>query len=238
MTNEAEQNNKGQQILIVDDERAIREMIGLALQQAGYRYLEASNAHEAELAIRENHPDLVLLDWMMPGLNGAEFARRLRRQERTRTLPIIMVTAKTEEEDKIQGLDSGADDYLAKPFSTGELIARIRALIRRSTSSNDSETLEWAGLMLDTASHRVKADSLEIDLGPTEFRLLKFFMEHPERVFSREQVLNHVWGDNVFIEDRTVDVHIRRLRKALESSGHDKLIQTVRGAGYRFSKTL
>ncbi len=238
MTNEPEQKSTSQLILVVDDERAIREMIELALQQAGYRCLQASNAHEAESAIRENHPDLVLLDWMMPGLSGAELARRLRRQEETRTLPIIMVTAKTEEHDKIQGLDSGADDYLAKPFSTGELIARIRALLRRSTSSNDSERLEQAGLVLDTASHRVKAGSVEIDLGPTEFRLLKFFMEHPERVFGREQVLNRVWGDNVFIEDRTVDVHIRRLRKALEPSGHDKLIQTVRGAGYRLSKTL
>ena len=237
MTNEPEQKATGQLILIVDDERAIREMIGLALQQAGYRYLQAANAHEAELAIREDHPDMVLLDWMMPGLSGAEFARRLRRQEKTRTLPIIMVTAKTEEEDKIRGLDSGVDDYIAKPFSPGELIARIRALLRRSTSSNDSERLEQAGLMLDTASHRVLAGNIEIALGPTEFRLLKFFMGHAERVFSREQVLNHVWGDNVFIEDRTVDVHIRRLRKALESSGHDKLIQTVRGAGYRFSKT-
>ncbi|MEJ2108275.1 MAG: response regulator [Acidiferrobacteraceae bacterium] len=184
-------------ILIVDDERAIREMISLALTREGFACLEAANAHEAEKLIQDEEPDLVLLDWMMPGVSGIDFIRRLRKGEQTRALPIIMLTAKTEEQDKIQGLDTGADDYLAKPFSTRELIARIRALLRRST-----------------------------------------FMQNPERVFSREQVLNNVWGEQVYVEDRTVDVHIRRLRKELEPTGHDKLIQTVRGAGYRFSKIV
>jgi len=225
-------------ILIVDDERAIREMISLALTKEGFACTEAANAHEAEKLIHEEAPDIVLLDWMMPGLSGIDFVRRLRNDEKTRSLPVIMLTAKTEEKDKIQGLDTGADDYLAKPFSTRELIARIRALLRRSTGLDDTSTKSVAGLTLDEATHRVRADDHYIELGPTEFKLLNFFMQNPERVFSREQVLNHVWGERVYVEDRTVDVHIRRLRKELEPTGHDKLIQTVRGAGYRFSKIV
>jgi two-component system phosphate regulon response regulator PhoB len=225
-------------ILIVDDERAIREMISLALSKEGFNYLEAANAHEAEKLIQESEPDLVLLDWMMPGVSGIDFVRRLRKEEKTRKLPIIMLTAKTEEQDKIQGLDTGADDYLAKPFSTRELVARIRALLRRSISVDDTSVKSVAGLTLDEATHRVQADDHLIELGPTEFKLLNFFMQNPERVFSREQVLNNVWGERVYVEDRTVDVHIRRLRKELEPTGHDKLIQTVRGAGYRFSKII
>ncbi|MDX5150943.1 MAG: phosphate regulon transcriptional regulator PhoB [Acidiferrobacterales bacterium] len=225
-------------ILIVDDERAIREMISLALTREGFACLEAANAHEAEKLIQDEEPDLVLLDWMMPGVSGIDFIRRLRKGEQTRALPIIMLTAKTEEQDKIQGLDTGADDYLAKPFSTRELIARIRALLRRSTTSDESSIKSFSGLTLDEATHRVRADDHLIELGPTEFKLLNFFMQNPERVFSREQVLNNVWGEQVYVEDRTVDVHIRRLRKELEPTGHDKLIQTVRGAGYRFSKIV
>ena len=225
-------------ILIVDDERAIREMISLALSKEGFACLEAANAHEAEKLIQEEAPDLVLLDWMMPGLSGIDFVRRLRKEEKTRTLPVIMLTAKTEEQDKIQGLDTGADDYLAKPFSTRELIARVRALLRRSTSMDDTSVKSVAGLTLDEETHRVRAGDHYIELGPTEFKLLNFFMQNPERVFSREQVLNNVWGERVYVEDRTVDVHIRRLRKELEPTGHDKLIQTVRGAGYRFSKIV
>lgn len=226
------------QILIVDDERAIREMISLALNKEGFDSLEAANAHEAEKLIQDREPDLVLLDWMMPGVSGIDFVRRLRKDEKTRTMPIIMLTAKTEEQDKIQGLDTGADDYLAKPFSPRELVARIRALLRRSIGVDDTSIKSVAGLTLDEATHRVRAGDQFIELGPTEFKLLNFFMQNPERVFSREQVLNHVWGERVYVEDRTVDVHIRRLRKELEATGHDKLIQTVRGAGYRFSKIV
>jgi len=225
-------------ILIVDDERAIREMISLALTKEGFACLEAANAHEAEKLIQDEEPDLVLLDWMMPGVSGIDFVRRLRKDEKTRALPVIMLTAKTGEEDRIQGLDTGADDYLAKPFSTRELIARIRALLRRSTTEAETSIKSFAGLTLDEDTHRVRADDHFIELGPTEFKLLNFFMQNPERVFSREQVLNHVWGERVYVEDRTVDVHIRRLRKELEPTGHDKLIQTVRGAGYRFSKIV
>lgn len=233
-----DQSLTGKQILIVDDERAIREMIALALTGEGYGCVEASNAHEAEKLIKEVQPDLILLDWMMPGISGVDLIRRLRKDDTTRTIPIIMLTAKTDEKDKILGLDTGADDYLAKPFSTRELGARIRALLRRSGESGGAAIHNVAGLSLDEETHRVKAGERYIDLGPTEFNLLRFFIKNPERVFSRQQVLNNVWGENVYIEDRTVDVHIRRLRKELEPSGHDKLIQTVRGAGYRFSKIV
>ena len=237
MTN-IDPTTSGKQILIVDDERAIREMISLALTQEGYGCIEASNAHEAEKLIKEFSPDLILLDWMMPGISGVDLVRRLRKEEATRNIPIIMLTAKTDEQDKILGLDTGADDYLAKPFSTRELSARIRALLRRSSEKSEADIHSVAGLYLDEQTHRVKAGDRYIDLGPTEFNLLKFFIKNPERVFSRQQVLNNVWGENVYIEDRTVDVHIRRLRKELEPTGHDKLIQTVRGAGYRFSKIV
>ncbi len=225
----------GRQVLIVDDERAIREMVCLALSSEGYQCLEASDAHKAEAVLREQAPDMILLDWMMPGVSGVDFARSLRRKDETRHIPIIMLTAKAEEEDMIRGLDSGADDYLTKPFSTRELIARIKALLRRTEGHAESTSLQAGSLQLDMAAHRVSCQGNVVDLGPTEFKLLKFFMENPERVYSREQVLNNVWGDNVYVEERTVDVHIRRLRKALEPFGHDQWVQTVRGAGYRFS---
>ncbi len=224
-------------ILVVDDERAIREMIVMALEKEGFSCVEASDSHKAEAILNDTMPDLALVDWMMPGLSGVNFIRKLRKNEATRNLPIIMITAKTEEDDLVQGLESGADDYITKPFSPRALIARINALLRRSnTESMSHEKLEINGLLLDSTAHRVQYHGQAIDMGPTEFRLLQFFMQHPDRVFSRAQVLDQVWGDNVYVEERTVDVHIRRLRKALELSGHDNLIQTVRSAGYRFSE--
>ncbi|MEJ2140978.1 MAG: phosphate regulon transcriptional regulator PhoB [Gammaproteobacteria bacterium] len=229
--------NRQTTILVIDDERAIREMVVMALEKEGFQCVEASDAHKAENLITESSADLLLLDWMMPGLNGVDFARKLRRNEETRNLPIIMLTAKTEEEDLIRGLESGADDYVTKPFSPKALIARIHALLRRSGEDNGShEKIEMDGLTLDSVAHRVHYDGHDIEMGPTEFRLLQFFMQNPDRVYSRSQVLDHVWGDHVYVEERTVDVHIRRLRKVLAPSGHDKLIQTVRGAGYRLSR--
>jgi two-component system phosphate regulon response regulator PhoB len=222
-------------ILVVDDEAAIRQMVCLALTQAGYDCLEAADTAEAQARILESPPDLVLLDWMLPKVSGVEYARRLRGEKLTRQTPIIMLTARTEEEDKVKGLDSGADDYITKPFSTRELLARIKALLRRTTPHAAEVAVEVEGLALDPVTHRVTAGGRPLALGPTEFRLLHFFMAHPERVHSRERMLNEVWGENIYIEERTVDVHIRRLRKALAASGHDRLIQTVRGAGYRFS---
>ena len=222
-------------ILIVDDESAIRQMVCLALSQANYNCLEAADSTQAQEKILADKPDLILLDWMLPGLSGVEYARRLRQQKLTQDIPVIMLTARTEEEDKIKGLDSGADDYITKPFSTRELLSRIRAQLRRAAPHAVETPVEIEGLTLDPATHRVSADGSELDLGPTEFRLLHFFMTHPERVHSRERLLDGVWGNNVYVELRTVDVHIRRLRKILTSSGHDRLIQTVRGSGYRFS---
>lgn len=222
-------------ILIVDDEDAIRQMIGLALSQAGYETAAAADAAQAQAQILQQAPDLILLDWMMPKVSGLEYARQLRREKLTAGIPIIMLTARTEEEDKVRGLDSGADDYITKPFSTRELLARIKALLRRARPHAAEVAIEADGLALDPATHRVTARGQTLDIGPTEFKLLHFFMTHPERVHSRERLLNGVWGDNVYIEERTVDVHIRRLRKALTTSGHDRLIQTVRGTGYRFS---
>jgi two-component system phosphate regulon response regulator PhoB len=222
-------------ILIVEDEAAIRQMVCLALTQSGYACLEAADASEAQSRLLEQVPDLILLDWMLPGVSGVEYARRLRREKLTQKIPIIMLTARVEEEDKVRGLDAGADDYITKPFSTRELLARIKALLRRATPHAAEVALDVDGLQLDPATHRVSAGARPIALGPTEFRLLQFFMSHPERVHSRERLLNDVWGNNVYVEERTVDVHIRRLRKALAVSGHDRLIQTVRGAGYRLS---
>ena len=222
-------------ILIVDDEPAIRAMIGLTLREAGYECLEAEDSTQAQTHILADPPDLILLDWMLPGVSGVEFARRLRRERLTQKIPIIMLTARTEEEDKVRGLDTGADDYITKPFSTRELTARIKALLRRTAPHSTDLPVEIEGLRLDPASHRVHAGEQAVELGPTEFRLLHFFMTHPERVHSRERLLNDVWGNNVYVEERTIDVHIRRLRKALNASGHDRLVQTVRGAGYRFS---
>lgn len=228
------QNSRGK-VLIVDDEAAIRQMICLAVTRAGYACLEAADASEAQARIVNDTPDVVLLDWMLPGVSGVEYARRLRREKLTQHLPIIMLTARTEEEDKVRGLESGADDYITKPFSTRELLARINAILRRHAPLVADVPVEAEGLVLDPTTHRVSANGQNLALGPTEFRLLHFFMTYPERVHTRERLLNGVWGDNVYVEERTVDVHIRRLRKALTPSAHDRLIQTVRGAGYRFS---
>jgi len=222
-------------VLIVEDESAVREMLRFALQQHNLNVQEAVETIAAERLIAQNPPDLILLDWMLPGKNGIEFARQLKCKPETADIPIIMLTARGEEDDKVQGLESGADDYITKPFSTRELVARIRAILRRTTAIDNAEKVEIQGLSLDPATHRVLANKKPMDLGPTEFRLLHFFMTHTERVYSRTQLLDQVWGANVYVEERTVDVHIRRLRKALEPSGHDTLLQTVRGAGYRFS---
>lgn len=222
-------------ILIVEDERAIREMVCLALSQGGYDCLEAADTTEAEQRILAGLPDLILLDWMLPGMNGIDYARKLRRDKLTQGVPVIMLTARSQEEDKVRGLETGADDYITKPFSTRELLARIKALLRRSAPQATDEPIEVRGLALDPVTHRVQAGGIKLELGPMEFRLLHFFMTHAERVHSRERILDSVWGNNVYVEERTVDVHIRRLRQALTPSGHDSLIQTVRGAGYRLS---
>ncbi|MBL8260183.1 MAG: phosphate regulon transcriptional regulator PhoB [Candidatus Competibacteraceae bacterium] len=222
-------------ILIVEDEQPIREMVNFALTDAGFEVREAADARQAQASIAERLPDLILMDWMLPGLSGIDFARRLKREELTRELPIIMLTARAEEADKVQGLENGSDDYMTKPFSPRELVARIRAVLRRGGPAAEDELLRADGLSLDLASHRVNAGATLLDMGPTEYRLLEFFMSHPERVYSRSQLLDRVWGSNVYVEERTVDVHIRRLRKVLEPHGYDALIQTVRGAGYRFS---
>ncbi|MBP6355000.1 MAG: phosphate regulon transcriptional regulator PhoB [Nitrosomonas sp.] len=222
-------------ILIVEDEVAIQVLITYNLQQAGYETLCADNAEKAMSIINEALPDLILLDWMLPNMNGIEFARILRKGERTRLIPIIMLTARSMEADKVTGLEIGADDYMTKPFSPREMIARINAVLRRLIPEATEEVVELDGLRLDPVNHRVTVENKEIELGPTEFRLLHFMMTHTERVYSRNQLLDRVWGDHVFVEDRTVDVHIRRLRKALELVGKDALIQTVRGSGYRFS---
>ena len=223
------------QILVVEDERAIRDMIGFALKQAGLQYEESADAEDALVAIASNPPDLILLDWMLPGMSGADLVRRLRSEEITAGLPIIMLTARVEENDRVHGLELGADDYVTKPFSPRELIARINAVLRRTQERTDEQPIEFSGLSLDPVGHRVQTDGETLKLAPTEFRLLHFFMSNPDRVYSREQLLDRVWGRGIFVEERTVDVHIRRLRKALEGRAYDRFIQTVRGAGYRFS---
>ncbi|MBY0498223.1 MAG: phosphate regulon transcriptional regulator PhoB [Nitrosomonas sp.] len=229
-------------ILIVEDELAIQELIALNLKKAGHMVLCAGDATHAKLLINNVLPDLVLLDWMLPDITGLEFARSLRREERTKTIPIIMLTARIQENDKIAGLEAGADDYITKPFSPRELLARIKAVLRRRLPEMSDEIIDIGGLKLDPTTHRVhvyseydSAKLSEIILGPTEFRLLHFLMAYKERVHTRAQLLDRVWGDHVFIEDRTVDVHIRRLRKILETVGKENLVQTVRGTGYRFS---
>ncbi|MER2513986.1 MAG: phosphate regulon transcriptional regulator PhoB [Nitrosomonas ureae] len=229
-------------ILIVEDELAIQELIALNLKKAGHMVLCAGDATHAKLLINNVLPDLVLLDWMLPDITGLEFARSLRREERTKTIPIIMLTARIQENDKIAGLEAGADDYITKPFSPRELLARIKAVLRRRLPEMSDEIIDIGGLKLDPTTHRVHvypeydpAKLSEIILGPTEFRLLHFLMAYKERVHTRAQLLDRVWGDHVFIEDRTVDVHIRRLRKILETVGKENLVQTVRGTGYRFS---
>ncbi|MDB5802633.1 MAG: phoB [Rhodocyclales bacterium] len=222
-------------ILLVEDEPAIQELIAANLTRAGHTVVRAADAEAAQRIVRDALPDLVLLDWMLPGMSGIELARRLRAEERTRQIPIIMLTARSEEEDRVLGLETGADDYISKPFSPRELVARIKAVLRRRAPEATEDTVETSGLRLDPSTHRVTAGELGINLGPTEFRLLHYLMTHPERVHSRSQLLDQVWGDHVFVEERTVDVHIRRLRSALEASRHDRLIQTVRGSGYRLS---
>ncbi len=224
-------------ILIVDDEVAIREMIRMSLEMAGFNCLEAGDAVAAHAQVVDHKPDLVLLDWMMPGTSGIEFLRRLKRDALTEEVPVIMLTAKTEEDNKVQGLEVGADDYITKPFAPREMLSRIKAVLRRSGGGESDKPIEVEGLKLDPTSHRVYIGPQPVEMGPTEFRLLKFFMTHQERAYSRSQLLDHVWGSNVYVEERTVDVHIRRLRKALvaEEGDYSNLVQTVRGTGYRFS---
>ncbi|HWR80149.1 MAG TPA: phosphate regulon transcriptional regulator PhoB [Pseudomonas sp.] len=224
----------GRTILIVDDEAPIREMIAVALEMAGYECLEAGNSQEALAVIVDRKPDLLLLDWMLPGSTGIELARRLKRDELTADIPIIMLTAKGEEDNKIQGLEVGADDYITKPFSPRELVARLKAVLRRAGPADAESLLEISGLQLDPVSHRVTIDGQPAEMGPTEYRLLQFFMTHQERAYTRGQLLDQVWGGNVYVEERTVDVHIRRLRIALGNT-YENLVQTVRGTGYRFS---
>ncbi len=225
-------------ILVVEDDVAIRDMLSFSLKQSGFDCDSASDAEQGLDYLKNQHPDLILLDWMLPGIDGIEFIRRLRANENLADIPVIMLTAKGESEDLVKGLSVGADDYINKPFSPPELMARIKAVLRRcrGDENEDTQTLVCGELVLDMKSHRVTVSDQRIDLGPTEFRLLQFFMKNPERAYSRGQLLDYVWGDTVYIEERTVDVHIRRLRKALEPSGNDNLVQTVRGVGYRFSE--
>ncbi|MCC2616430.1 phosphate regulon transcriptional regulator PhoB [Aestuariibacter halophilus] len=222
-------------VLVVEDEAPIREMLEFVLVQYGFETVQAEDFHVAMDKLVEPYPDIILLDWMLPGGSGVQLAKKLKEHEHTRDIPIIMLTARGEEEDKVRGLEAGADDYVTKPFSPRELIARIKAVIRRAAPTASEEPIVVNGLMLDPVSHRVTVNDEPLDMGPTEFKLLHFFMAHAERVYSREQLLDNVWGTNVYVEDRTVDVHIRRLRKAIDRHGHDAMIQTVRGAGYRFS---
>ncbi|MDR3409795.1 MAG: phosphate regulon transcriptional regulator PhoB [Formivibrio sp.] len=222
-------------ILLVEDEPAIQELIAFNLTQAGHHVMRADSVESAQNMVRSALPDLILLDWMLPGISGIDYARKLRADDRTKQIPLIMLTARSDESDKIVGLDTGADDYITKPFSPRELQARIKAVLRRRSPEATDDPVEVKGLRLDPVTHRVTVQGNPIELGPTEFRLLHFFMTHAERVHSRTQLLDQVWGDHVFVEERTVDVHIRRLRAELEASSHDSLIQTVRGTGYRFS---
>ncbi|WP_295389360.1 phosphate regulon transcriptional regulator PhoB [uncultured Thiodictyon sp.] len=222
-------------ILVVDDEPDIREVIRFALEGAGFRVLEAGHADDARRCLTAEQPDLILLDWMLPGRSGLELAQQLKLNPKTRAIPIIMVSARGEEQDRIQGLDTGADDYIAKPFSPREMVARVNAVLRRARP-DEADDIEIAGLRIDHVSRRVSAEGQPVEVAPTEYRLLHFFMTHTDRAFSRSQLLDRVWGDQVYVEERTVDVHIRRLRKTLESTGHDRLLQTVRGVGYRFSE--
>ena len=227
-------------ILIVDDEAAIRDMVSITLDLAGFSSISASDAREAHICVIDNNPDLVLLDWMLPGGSGIELARRLRRDEITSSLPIIMLTAKATEDNKVQGLSEGVDDYITKPFSPRELVARVKTVLRRANGRQKDKALQVFDLLLDPTSHRISIEDKPLEMGPTEFRLLKFFLLNQEKVFSRDHIQDAVWGVNVYLEERTIDVHIRRLRKALSSIentaiDYAKLVQTVRGAGYRFS---
>ena len=221
-------------ILVVEDEESVRQMIVFNLSRAGFDVDEAADSATARVKIADNPPDLVLIDWMLPDSSGLELTRSIRREDATKELAIIMLTARAEEQSKVAGLNSGADDYVTKPFSQSELLARINAVLRRGASVS-AETIEMGLLKLHPEEHRLFIAGQEISLGPTEFNLLRFFMQNPERVYSREQILDRVWGQNIYIEERTVDVHVQRLRKELKDSGADRYIQTVRGAGYRFS---
>ena len=225
-------------VLVVEDESAIAELISINLRHAGYEVIIAATADQAQAQVDGVLPDLVVLDWMLPGQSGLVLAKRWRAQARTRDLPIIMLTARAEEGDMISGLDAGADDYLTKPFSTNELLARIRAVLRRKAPEALDTMVDGGGLKLDPATRRVSREDREVRIGPTEFRLLHFFMTHPERVHSRAQLLDRVWGDHVFIEERTVDVHVKRLREALDPVGCSRMIETVRGAGYRLTQQV
>lgn len=222
-------------ILIVEDEGAIRDMLGYALMKAGFLCEEAADSQAARSTLKAGRPDLILLDWMLPGMSGIDYARRLKSAPETRDIPIIMLTAKGEEADKVRGLETGADDYITKPFSTRELVARVRAVLRRYVKAEAGALIEINGLRLDPETYRVTANGQDIEISPTEFKLLRFFIGHPERVYSRSRLLDQVWGENVYVEERTVDVHIRRLRKTLEPFGFQRYIQTVRSVGYRFS---
>ena len=222
-------------ILIVEDEPAIRDMLAFALGKAGYEPVHAGDGREAAEAIAERIPDLILLDWMLPGISGLDLARRWRRDEATREIPIIMVTARGEENDRVGGLETGIDDYVVKPFSARELVARVKAVLRRSREDEDDGSVSVGALRIDGAAHRVFGGDQALAVGPTEYRLLHFLMTHTDRVYTRAQLLDHVWGGNVYVEERTDDVHIRRLRKALEPARLEEMVQTVRGSGYRFS---
>ncbi len=225
----------GKQILIVEDEKPIRDMIAFGLRRAGFTVSEAEDCSEARSRIVDSRPDLLLVDWMLPDQSGLELTRSIKRNKDTQDLPVILLTARADEQDKVAGLEGGADDYVTKPFSPRELLARIQAVLRRASPTAAGEAIEAGALRLDPVSHRVIAGEQTVSLGPTEYRLLQFFMEHPERVYARSQLLDRIWGGNVYVEERTVDVHIRRLRKALEPFDCDSLVQTVRGSGYRFS---
>ena len=222
-------------ILVVEDDRAIRDMLNFVLAQHRFNIIESNDAESAQQRILQRPPNLILLDWMLPGQSGIDFAQQLRADPNTRDIPIIMITAKGEEIDKVSGLNSGADDYITKPFSPRELIARIKAVLRRGAHTDDQEVVAISGLTLNRSLHQVKAHGHPLDLGPTEFKLLHFLMQHPERVYGRDQLLDRVWGRDVFVEERTVDVCVRRLRKTLEPHGFDKFVETIRGVGYRFS---
>ena len=222
-------------VLIIEDEAAIREMLGYALVRDGFQFEEAADVEQARPLIARQKPDLILMDWMLPGMSGMDYARRVRNDPATRDIPIIMLTARSDEVDKVRGLDTGADDYITKPFSTRELLARVRAILRRAAPEPAAAVVSFAGLKLDNETFRVAADGQPVEISPTEFRLLHFFITHPERVYSRAQLLDQVWGQNVYVEERTIDVHIRRLRKTLETYGYDRFIQTVCSVGYRFS---
>lgn len=222
-------------VLLVEDEDAIREMLVVILEQAGFQVIAVVSAEKAQIALADNFPDLVLLDWMLPGISGVEWARRLKKDESCKELPIILLTARSEEEDTVTGLDCGADDYMTKPFSPKELIARIKAVMRRSGKFNESALIIVGDLILDTEQHRLNIADKLLEISPTEFKLMQFFMTHPDKVYSRTQLLDQVWGRSVYIEERTVDVHIRRLRKILTEHERENLVQTVRGFGYRFS---